>query len=96
VVRIIAVMVTMTMRLLLINSGYDLVTVHVYKNRLLAASNGKFYELNPGTGSVIWRDNLKGYSYSHIYLGNYATYGYTDHNSTTIVQFIAEGRRSNQ
>ena len=77
-------------------SGYDLVTVFGYNNRILAGSNGKMYELNPENGTVIWRDNLKGYSYSHLYLGSYGTFGYTDHNSTTIVQFIAEGRRSNQ
>ena len=77
-------------------SGYDIVTLQVLGNRLIAGSNGKLYEVDVKKGEVMWKDNLKGYSYSYVYLGGYATYGATDHNSTTIVQYIASMRRKNK
>ena len=63
-----------------------MVTLLEYKNRLLAASKGKLYELSLKTGDIIWIDSLKGYGNEYCHLGTYAPFNCTEYNSTPIVK----------
>lgn len=76
-------------------SGYEIVSLARFKKNILAGTNGKFYELDPANGNVVLKNGLKGDGYSNISLGTYGPYNYTDYNSTTIIQCIAESRRKN-
>lgn len=67
-------------------------SLSVYKNRLLAGSKGKLYELNIKTGDIIWKDGLKGYGREYIHLGAYAPYNCVDPNSTPMPQIRGEKR----
>ena len=78
--------------LILIYSGYGFVTLSLIGDTVLAGTKGLLYGLDPLSGKVLWKDNLKGFGYSPITISTCFPIYSTDFNSTTLIQHMSTNK----
>jgi outer membrane protein assembly factor BamB len=67
--------------------GYNISTLHLFHNTLIAISGGIMYGMDPDSGTILWKDNLTGMRFSPAVMASYSS-STTNFNALTIPQYV--------